>query len=203
MMACTFPISEVKGDRLLESIDELITISREAGIRAEVYHLKASGLDNWDKLDLAIQKIEDARAEGLPITTDMYTYPASSTGLHVQLPDWVREGGVSATIRRLSNPALRQRILNEIEFRTPPDRILMVGFRNPELRKYTGKYLSEVSEELGKTPEETMMDLIVEDDSRIQVVYFSMSEENIKKKIQLPWMSFGSDAGSMAPEGVF
>ena len=192
-----------EGNRLLEAIDELITISREAGIRAEVYHLKASGIDNWDKMDQAIQLIDEARAEGLPVTTDMYTYPASSTGLHVQLPDWVREGGVRATIRRLSDASLRQRILDDIEFRTPPDRILFVGFRNPELRKYTGKYLSEVSEELGKSPEEAMIDLIVEDDSRIQVVYFAMSEENIKKKIQIPYMSFGSDGGSMAPEGVF
>lgn len=192
-----------EGDRLLEAIDELITISREAGIRAEVYHLKASGIDNWDKMDQAIQLIDEARAEGLPITTDIYTYPASSTGLHVQLPDWVREGGVRATIRRLSDSSLRQRILDDIKFRTPPDRILFVGFQNPELRKHTGKYLSEVSEELGKTPEETMIDLIVEDDSRIQVVYFAMSEENIKKKIQIPYMSFGSDGGSMAPEGVF
>lgn len=192
-----------EGDELLESVQELITISREAGIRAEVYHLKASGMENWGKLDEAIQLIENARNEGLQVTTDMYTYPASSTGLHVQLPDWVREGGVSATIRRLSDSSLRPRILNEIEFGTPPDRILLVGFNNPDLRKYTGKYLSEVSEEWGKSPEETMMDLIVEDNSRIQVVYFSMSEDNIRKKIQLPYMSFGSDGGSMAPEGVF
>lgn len=192
-----------EGNSLLEAIDELITISREAGIRAEVYHLKASGMDNWDKLDQAIQLIEDARAEGLPVTTDMYNYPASSTGLHVQLPGWVREGGVPATIRRLSDPSLRARILEDTEFRTPPDRILLVGFRSPELRKYTGKYLSEVSEERGTSPVQTMIDLIVEDDSRIQVVYFSMSEDNIRKKVRLPYMSFGSDGGSMAPEGVF
>lgn len=192
-----------EGNNLLEAIDELITISREAGIRAEVYHLKASGMDNWGKLDQAIQLIEDARAEGLPVTTDMYNYPASSTGLHVQLPGWVREGGVPATIRRLSDPSLREQILNDTEFRTPPDRILLVGFRNPELRKYTGKYLSEVSEVRGTPPVQTMIDLIVEDDSRIQVVYFAMSEDNIRKKIQLPYMSFGSDGGSMAPEGVF
>ncbi|MBO6522785.1 MAG: D-aminoacylase [Balneolaceae bacterium] len=192
-----------EGNNLLEAIDELITISREAGIRAEVYHLKASGIDNWDKLDDAIKLIEDARAEGLPVTTDMYNYPASSTGLHVQLPGWVREGGVRATIRRLSDMSLRQRILEDTEFRTPPDRILLVGFRNPELRGYTGKYLSDVAEERGTPPVQTMIDLIVEDDSRIQVVYFAMSEDNIRKKIQLPYMSFGSDGGSMAPEGVF
>lgn len=192
-----------EGDNLLPSIDELIRISREADIPAEVYHLKASGEKNWDKLDKAIQMIDDARLEGLPITADMYNYPASSTGLHVQLPDWVREGGVAATIERLSDPELQPKILQEIEFQHTPDKILLVGFENPDLRKYTGMYLSEVSEELDKSPEQTMMDLIVEDDSRIQVVYFSMSEENIRKKIRLPWMSFCSDAGSIAPEGVF
>jgi N-acyl-D-amino-acid deacylase len=133
----------------------------------------------------------------------MYNYPASSTGLHVQLPEWVREGGVDATIERLSNPNLRDRILNDIEFTHTPDKILLVAFRNPDLRNYQGMYLSEVSEELNKSPEETMIDLIVEDDSRIQVVYFSMSEENLHKKIRQPWMSFCSDAGSYSPEGVF
>lgn len=192
-----------EGDRLLEAIDELITISREADIAAEVYHLKASGRDNWNKLDSAISMIEAARNEGLHVTADIYTYPASSTGLHVQLPDWVREGGVEATIERLANPDLRERILSEIEFSNPPESILLVGFKNESLRKYIGKRLTEVAQELGKSPAETMMDLIVEDDSRIQVVYFSMSEENIAKKVAVPWVSFCSDAGSYATEGVF
>lgn len=192
-----------EGAELLESLEELIEIARQADIRSEVYHLKASAEKNWHKMDAAIQMIEDARDEGLHVTADMYNYPASSTGLHVQLPDWVREGGVAATIERLSNPDLRPRILNDIEFTHTPDKIMLVGFRNPELRKYQGRYLSDVSEELGKRPEETMMDLIVEDDSRIQVVYFSMSEENLRKKVSQPWMSFCSDAGSFAPEGVF
>lgn len=192
-----------EGENLLPSIEELIEIAREANIRSEVYHLKASAEKNWPKLDDAIAMIDEARSEGLHITADMYNYPASSTGLHVQLPDWVREGGVAATIERLSNPNLRQRILNDIEFTHTPDKILLVGFRNPDLRHYQGMYLSEVSEKLSKSPEETMIDLIVEDDSRIQVVYFSMSEENLRKKIQQPWMSFCSDAGSFAPEGVF
>lgn len=192
-----------EGDRLLEAIDELITISREADIASEVYHLKASGRDNWQKLDSAIMMIEQARQEGLAVTADIYTYPASSTGLHVQLPDWVREGGVDATIERLANPDLRERILNEIEFSNPPESILLVGFKNEALRKYTGKRLDEVAAERGKTPAETMMDLIVEDDSRIQVVYFSMSEENIAKKVAVPWVSFCSDAGSYTNEGVF
>ena len=192
-----------EGDQLLESIEELITIGREAGIAAEVYHLKASGQKNWAKLDTTIAMIEAAREEGLAITTDMYTYPASSTGLHVQLPEWVREGGVAAAIKRLSTPSLRQRILHDIEFDHPPENILLVGFRNEDLREYAGMRLSEVAEKQGKSPEETMMDLMVEDDSRIQVVYFSMSEENLRKKLQLPYMSFCSDAGSLAAEGVF
>ena len=192
-----------EGSQLLEAIDELIKISKEAGVSAEVYHLKASGEKNWDKMDSAIALIDSARSAGLPITADMYTYPASSTGLHVQLPDWVREGGVGAAIERLSNPELREKILGDIKFGHSPERILLVGFKNPDLRKYIGKRLSEVAEIIQKTPAETMIDLIVEDDSRIQVVYFSMSDENIQKKIAQPWMSFCSDAGSMSAEGVF
>lgn len=192
-----------EGDNLLESVDELITIAREANVRSEVYHLKASGESNWGKLDSAITKIQQARDEGLNVTADMYNYPASSTGLHVQLPDWVRDGGIKSMIERLANPSYRDTILADIEFSHTPDKILMVGFQNPDLRVHQGKYLSDLSDELEKSPEEAMIDLIVEDDSRIQVVYFSMSEENMVKKVQQPWMSFCSDAGSYAPEGVF
>lgn len=192
-----------EGSELLEAINELITISREANIAAEVYHLKASGQEYWNKLDTAIMLIEDARKAGLPVTADIYTYPASSTGLHVQLPDWVREEGVEATIKRLADSTLRERILSEIKFTNPPSSIMLVGFKNEELRKYTGMRLDAVAEELGKTPAEAMIDLIVEDDSRIQVVYFSMSEENIAKKVAVPWVSFCSDAGSYTNEGVF
>jgi N-acyl-D-amino-acid deacylase len=192
-----------EGDQLLESIDEFITISREAKVHAEIYHLKASGVQNWHKMDSVFQMIEAARAEGLAVTADMYTYPASSTGLHVQLPDWVRDGGVDAALERMANASLRQKILDDIAFRNPPETILFVGFRNPDLRIHIGKRLSELSQELGKTPAETMIDLMVEDGSRIQVVYFSMSEENIRKKIVQPWMSFCSDAGSYSAEGVF
>ena len=192
-----------EGDDLLGAIDELISIAENANIPAEIYHLKASGEKNWSSLDHAISRVEVAREKGLRITADIYTYPASSTGLHVQLPDWVREGGVEETIKRLSNKSLRSDILNDIQFELGPDRILLVGFKNPDLRKYTGMSLNEVAESLGKRPEEAMIDLIVEDDSRIQVVYFSMSEENISKKIQLPWVAFCSDAGSYAAEGVF
>jgi N-acyl-D-amino-acid deacylase len=192
-----------EGAELLESVEELITIARGADIPAEIYHLKASGERNWPKLDTVFAMIEAAREEGLAITADMYTYPASSTGLHTQLPEWVREGGVEAALERLADPALRDRILNDIEFEHGPDKILLVGFRNPDLRQYQGKFLSEVAGELGKPARETMIDLMVEDDSRIQVVYFSMSDENIARKIVQPWMSFCSDAGSYAAEGVF
>ncbi|MEJ2383694.1 MAG: D-aminoacylase [Xanthomonadales bacterium] len=192
-----------EGDRLLESIDELITIAREANVPAEVYHLKASGQPNWPKLETAIERIEQARADGLAITADIYTYHASSTGLHVQLPDWAREGGIDAAIARLRDPDTRAKILSEITFRNGPDSILLVGFRNPELRKYIGRRLDELAAELGKSPAETMVDLIVEDNSRVQVVYFSMSEDNIRRKMAVPWIAFCSDAASMAAEGVF
>jgi N-acyl-D-amino-acid deacylase len=172
-------------------------------VRSEVYHLKASGEDNWYKMDEAIQMIQGARNGGLSVTADMYNYPASSTGLHVQLPDWVRDGGIDAMIERLANPANRDSILADIEFSHTPDKILLVGFENPDLRIHQGKYLSDLSEEMEKPAKETMIDLIVEDDSGIQVVYFSMSDENMIKKVQQPWMSFCSDAGSYAPEGVF
>ena len=192
-----------ESDQLLESIEEIITIADKADIRSEVYHLKASGKENWNKLDSAIAMIEEARGKGLEITADIYTYPASSTGLHVQLPDWVREGGVEATIKRLSDPALRQKAIEETEFEHPPESIMLVGFKNEDLREYTGMRLNEVATILGMSPAEAMAELIVRDDSRIQVVYFSMAEENIAKKVALPWVSFCSDAGSYATEGVF
>lgn len=192
-----------EGDQLLESVEELITIAREANIPAEIYHLKASGQHNWHKLDSVFLMIEAAREEGINITADMYTYPASSTGLHTQLPEWVREGGVDAALERLAAPAQRAKVLQDIHFFHPPQNILLVGFKNPDLRQYQGKRLNEVADEWGKSAEETMIDLMVQDQSRIQVVYFSMSEENIRKKIVQPWMSFCSDAGSYAAEGIF
>tara|TARA_R110001606_G_scaffold2959_10_gene12922 strand:- start:12576 stop:14213 length:1638 start_codon:yes stop_codon:yes gene_type:complete len=192
-----------EGNKLLESLDELIQISKEANIAAEVYHLKASAKPNWYKLDLALAKIDSARSAGLPITADIYTYNASSTGLHVQLPDWVREGGIDTMLERLQDSENRKRAIKELEFRNAPETILFVGFKNEALRKYIGKYLPEVAQELGKSVEETLVDLIIEDGSRIQVVYFSMSEENIQKKMAVPWISFCSDAGSYTNEGVF
>ncbi|MEM1336336.1 MAG: D-aminoacylase [Bacteroidota bacterium] len=192
-----------EGDGLLESLDEFIHIGKEANIHAEVYHLKASAKRNWAKLDTAIAKIDSARTAGLPITADVYTYNASSTGLHVQLPNWAREGGIAAMLDRLSDAENRKKAIAELEFRNAPETILLVGFRSQELRKYIGRYLPEVAEEWGKSPAETLVDLILQDQSRIQVVYFSMSEPNIQKKVALPWVSFCSDAGSYTNEGVF
>lgn len=203
-----------EGHKLLESLDELIEIAREADVPAEIYHLKASGESNWHKLDQVIEKVEAARDAGLNITADVYTYPASSTGLDAAMPLWVQEGGYPEWKRRLQDPENRSRVKAEIrnpsdEFTSGivnaggPEGVLLVGFRNPELRKYIGMTLADVAEERGTSPEDTAMDLVIEDDSRVQVVYFSMSEKNIAKKVALPWVSFGSDGGAFAPEGVF
>ena len=198
-------ISHIRSEEegLLDALNELINISRKAGIPAEVYHFKASGRSNWDKLDTAIRMIRDARQSGLQITTDMYTYRASSTGLNTVLPDWALEGGIYKTIERFKKPAVRKKILKEIDFRCPPDSILLVGFRNPDLRHLNGKSLGEIARERGIPPDEAVAELIVEDNSRIQAVFFTMKEENVKKKIALPFMSFCSDAGSISAEGIF
>jgi N-acyl-D-amino-acid deacylase len=202
-----------EGNRLLEAIDEVITIARDANIRAEIYHLKAAGQSNWGKLDDAIARIEAARASGLEITADMYTYTAGSTGLDAAMPPWVQEGGYQAWATRLKDPAVRARVRREMLVSSDEWENLMlaaggagtllVGFRNEALRPYTGKTLEEVSRLRGTSLQDTAMDLVVEDGSRVQVVYFLMSEENVKRQIALPWVSFGSDASSMAPEGVF
>ncbi len=201
-----------EGPRLLEAIDELIRIAREAGIRAEIYHLKAAGKSNWGKMDAAIARIEAARADGLPIIADMYTYIAGATGLNATMPPWVQEGGHEAWVRRLRDPKLRARVKREMLTPTHawenffveagPDRILLVGFRNKTLReKYLAKTLAEVARLRGEHPADTAMNLVIEDDSRVDAVYFLMTEENVRKQIQLPWVSFGSDAGSVAAEG--
>jgi len=202
-----------EGDRLLEAIDETLTIAREAKIRPEIYHLKESGESNWNKLDAVIAKIEDARRQGLEITADMYNYTAGSTGLDASMPPWVQEGGYKAWAQRLQNPKIRDRVRREMT--TPSDAwenlmaaaggkgTLLVGFKNEALRIYAGKTLEEVARLRGKSVQDTAMDLVVEDGSRVQVVYFLMSEENVKRQIALPWVSFGSDASSMAPEGAF
>ncbi len=203
-----------EGNRLLEAVDELITIAREAGIRAEIYHLKAAGQANWNKLAKVIEKVEAARNEGLPITADMYCYTAGATGLSATMPPWVQEGGFDAWKRRLQDPAIRKKVIREM--RTPTDEwenlllmaggaenVLLVGFKTDSLKYLTGKSLAEVAKMRGTSPEETAIDLVIQDDSRVEAVYFIMSEENIRRKIQTPWVSFCSDAGSLAPEGLF
>ncbi len=198
-------ISHIRDEegKLLEAVQELITISKEAKLPAEIYHFKASGNANWHLLDSAITLVENAREKGLDITTDMYMYNASSTGLNVVLPAWAKEGGHGSTMRLIENPAKREQMMNEIDFHVPPEKILLVGFKNKAMRNHIGKTLAEVATERNKSPNETLVDLIYEDDSRIQVVYFSMSKENIKKKLKLPYMSICSDAGSYTNEGVF
>ena len=200
-----------EGNRLLEAVDELVDIARRSGAAAEIWHFKASGPANWPKLDAAIERIEAARAHGLRVTADMYTYHASSTGLDATMPGWVQAGGHRAWVERLKDPAVRARLRHELstagadgsnEF-LAAEKILLVGFRNQALRPLTGKTLAEVAASRGASVEDTIMDLVVEDDSRVQCVFFTMSEDNVRKAVGLPWMSFCSDAGSLAPEGVF
>jgi len=203
-----------EGNTFLEAIDELIRIAREARLPAQIYHLKAAGKSNWPKLDAAIRKIEAARAAGLKITADMYTYTAGATGLDAAMPPWVQEGGYKAWADRLKDPVTRERVLKEMVTPTDkweslylmagsPDKVLLVGFKNDQLKKFTGKTLAEVARLRGKSPEETAIELVIEDGSRVDTVYFLMSEENVRKQIALPWVSFNSDAPSVAPEGVF
>jgi N-acyl-D-amino-acid deacylase len=203
-----------EGNRLLEAVDELITIAREADLPAEIYHLKAAGESNWHKMDAVIERVRTARDAGLRITADMYTYTAGATGLDAAMPPWVQEGGHDAWVERLRDPGLRPQIMREMT--TPQDewenlflaagtadRLLLVEFKQDSLRYLTGQTLGQVAESRGTSPAETAMDLVVQDDSRVGTVYFLMSEENIEKQIALPWVSFDSDAGSLAPEGVF
>ncbi len=189
--------------QLLEAVQELLTIAEEADIRSEIYHFKASGNANWHLLDSAIQLVNTARKNGLEVTTDMYMYNASSTGLNVVLPGWAKDGGHTSTMKLIEDTAMRNKMLMEMDFHVPPEKILLVGFRNKDLRKNIGKTLQEVASERGTSPENTVLDLIYEDNSRIQVVYFSMSEENIEKKLALPYMAICSDAGSYTNEGIF
>jgi N-acyl-D-amino-acid deacylase len=203
-----------EANRLTEAVEETIRISREAGLPAEIYHLKASGQENWPKLDRVIAMIEEARRQGVKITADMYTYTAAATGLSSCMPPWVYDGGAEAAYKRLQDPETRKKIADAM--RVPsndwennyllagsPDRILLVGFKSEALKPLTGKTLAEVARMRGKDPIQTIMDLVLEDRSRIGTVYFMMDEQNVKKQIRQPWVSFGSDAASMAPEGVF
>lgn len=191
-----------EGKTIFEALDEFLVIVRDSGVRGEIYHLKTSGKENWDKLDEVIRRIEAARAEGLPVTADMYTYHASSTGLTIELPGWAKEGGHDAMVERLKDPAMRQRIKQDMDM-IPPEDLLLTSFEKESLRHYTGRTLADVAAERGTSPEDTAFDLIIEDDSRIGTVRFTMSEENVRKKIALPWMSFCSDSSSQNPEPPF
>jgi N-acyl-D-amino-acid deacylase len=203
-----------EGDRLLEGLAELITIARTAKIHGEVYHFKAAGRDNWPKMAQAIAKIEAARAAGIDISANMYTYTAGATGLDAAMPPWVQDGGLDAWIKRLQEPATRARVLAEM--RAPAkdwenllraagsaDKVLLVAFDSEKLKPLTGKTLAEVARQRGKSPEDTAIDLVIEDHSRIGTVYFLMSEDNVKLGLQQPWVALGSDEGSYVPEGVF
>jgi N-acyl-D-amino-acid deacylase len=203
-----------EGPRLLEAIEELLTIAREARIRAEIYHLKSSGQSNWHLFDEAVAMVERARAEGLVITADVYTYAAGSTGLNAAIPPWVQEGGFEASVERMKDPLLRERIAAEMLVESDdwenmymgagsPDNILLTGFKTDQLKPLTGKTLAEIATMRGTDPVYTAMDLIIEDGSRVGTVYFTQSEDVVRKAVALPWVSFNSDAASVAPEGVF
>lgn len=203
-----------EGNKLLEAVDEVIRISKEANIHSEIYHLKAGGRNNWPKMDQLIQKIDSARAAGLNITTDMYNYVAGATGLDASMPPWVQEGGYDNWVKRLKDPAIRKQVIAEMKTDAQEwenlyyaagsaDKLILVGFKNEELKKYTGQTLAQVAEDMAMSPEETAIELVIRDGSRVGTVYFLMSEDNVKKQIKLPYMSFGSDAESLAPEGNF
>ena len=202
-----------EGDRLEEAVDELIEIARRSKAPAEIYHLKMAGRGNWGKFDSVVKKIEAARADGVRITTDMYTYTAGATGLDAAMPTWVQAGGLEAWIERLKDPAIRARVAAEMQkpgsdwenlyLGAGADKMILSGFKNEALKPLTGKTLAEVAAMRGKSPEETAMDLVIEDGSRVGTVYLLMSEDNVRKQVQLPWMSFGSDAASQSAEGVF
>ena len=203
-----------EGNQLFQGLDEVIRISREAGIPAEVYHIKAAGQKNWPKEDELLERIEAAQKEGLKIRANMYTYTAAGTGLDACLPPWTEDGGYPALFKRLRDPAMREKIAAEVRIDSDawenlylaagsPEKILLVGFKSEKLKPLTGKSLAEVAKMRGKDPIETIMDLISEDESRIGTIYFVMSEENVKKELAKHWISFGSDEASQAPEGVF
>jgi N-acyl-D-amino-acid deacylase len=202
-----------EGNAWLEAVDEFLTIAREAGARAEIYHLKAAGKSNWDKLDTVVERIEQARADGLHVTADMYPYTAGATGLNGAMPPWVQEGGFDAWRARLSNPEVRARVEREMTTDTDewenmfllagPENMRLLAFRDERLRPLTGKTLAQVAEERGTSPAQTAMDLVVEDESQVNTAYFTISEENVRRGLALPWVSFCSDSPAPAAEGVF
>ena len=202
-----------EGDRLLEAVDEEIAIARASGAPAEIYHLKESGKSNWDKLGPLIAKIEAARAAGVRITADMYVYTAGATGLDAAMPPWVQDGGLEAWIARMKDPAIRARVIAEMRSRPAnwenlywhagPDRTLLLAFKTDKLKPLTGMTLAQAAKLRGESPEDTAVDLVIEDGTRIEVAYFLMSEDNVRRQTTLPWVSFGSDEAAPAPEGVF
>ncbi len=203
-----------EGNNILAAVDETIRIAREANMPAEIYHLKLGGKENWGKLDSVIAKIDKANQSGLRITADMYTYTAGATGLDATMPPWVQEGGINEWIKRLKNPVIRKKVLQEMLTPTDkwenlllnagdPNNVLLLGFTNDSLKRYTGKTLGEVARIYGKSPQETAMDLVITDSTRVEAAYTLMNEENIQRQIALPYVSFGSDAGSPAAEGMF
>lgn len=203
-----------EGDRLLEALDELIVIAREAHVHAEAYHLKAAGEKNWPKMREAIDRIEAARTAGLSVSANMYTYTAAATGLDAAMPPWVQEGGLDEWIARLRQPAIRERVIREMQSAAPdwenlyaaagsPDRILLIGFRSDRLKPLTGKSLADIARMRGRSPEETAIDLVIQDRTRVSTAYYLMSEDNVTLGLSQPWVSLGSDEGAPAPEGVF
>jgi N-acyl-D-amino-acid deacylase len=203
-----------ESDHVEQATAELIEIARASGGPAEIYHMKQAGKANWGKLDSIIKMVEDARAKGIRITADMYTYTAGATGLDASMPLWVQAGGTDAWIARLKNPADRARVLadmknppageeNLLKMAGSPDRVLLLGFANPKLKPLAGKTLAEVAKMRGTTPEETAIDLVIEDGTRVGTAYFLMNEDNVRRQTGLPWMAFGSDAEAQAPEGPF
>jgi len=203
-----------EGNKLHEAVEELITIAKEANIHAEIYHLKAAGKDNWSKMDSVIRRVERARAEGVNVTADMYTYIAGGTGLTATMPPALQDGGFGKLRERLQDPVVRKQTVRDMNSKTDqwenffyavgtPEKILVVGFKQDSLKKYIGKSLAEVARLRGRSAEETAMDLIVQDSTRVECIYFLMDENNVKKQLAIPWLSFGSDEGSYEPAGIF
>ncbi len=203
-----------EGDDIVQAIGEFLRIVREAGIRGEIFHLKTGGRDNWTKMDQVIEIVEKARAEGLEVTADAYPYAAGMTGLVASLPAWIQDGGIEAAIKRMKDPATRDRIIREMKepakgweslYRQcgSPDRILLVAFGKESLKPLVGKTLAQAAEIRGKSPEETAIDLLIEDNCQVTAIYFNQSEENLRKTLPLPWLSFCTDESSYAPEGIF
>ena len=203
-----------EGDNFLQALDELIHISESAHIKSEIYHLKAAGKDNWPKIDLAISRIDSARSAGLDITADMYTYTAGGTGLYATMPQWVQEGGQDAWIKRLKDPSIKARVIKEMlspgkdwenffYMVGSPENIILGVFKNDSLKYLTGKTVAQVAEARKVSPAEAIIDLVIHDNSPVASIFFLMTEENVRKQIAIPWMSFGSDEQSLSPEGVF